>query len=110
MLANGPQGSGLWLLAADGGSATLLDPQGREPHWAAGGQLVFGVPNGVRLYDVAGNTTYRIDLPAGSWAVGVTSPEALQSLPIYFLVVETPVAFIMAERDVAIRRGPNAEL
>ncbi len=107
--ANGPSGSGVWLLAADGSSQVYLDPQGTEPYWASEAQLVFGVKvgGGPRLYDLVTEESFKIDLPEGSWALGVTSLSELQAMSDPFSVLETPVMYIMAMQDVTIYDGPD---
>ncbi|MBE2224884.1 MAG: PD40 domain-containing protein, partial [Anaerolineae bacterium] len=79
--ANGVEGSGMWLIAADGSNTTLIDSQGKEPYWANNNQFVFGVNEGTRLYDLPSQQTFKLDLPPGSWILGVTSLADLVALP-----------------------------
>jgi hypothetical protein len=71
--ANGPEGSGLWLLAADGSSQTLVDADGHDPYWVNADLLVYNLNDGPRLYDVASAMAFKMDLPEGSWVLGVTN-------------------------------------
>jgi len=77
VLANGPEGSGIWLIAADGRSQTAIDSLGHAPHWVSDTQLLYSTANGPRLFDVNDDTMYRVDLLPGSWVLGVTSPADL---------------------------------
>ena len=80
---NGPEGSGIWLLAADGSSQTLIDADGRDPYWVNGFQLIYGVNSNPRLYDIQSGEAFVIaDLPTGSWVLGVTSEADLQAMPV----------------------------
>jgi Tol biopolymer transport system component len=79
--AIGSDGSGIWLLAPDGGSQTLVDAQGREPYWTSENQLVFGANNKPRVYDVTTGEQFIIDLPEGRWILGATSAQAMLALP-----------------------------
>lgn len=105
--ANGPEGSGVWLLAADGSSQTLIDGQGKEPYWANENQIVFGLNDGPRLYDLTTGETFKLELPAGSWQLGVTPFDDLLALSDFTRVAETPVAFVMAMQDVPMYDGPG---
>lgn len=80
IFANGPEGSGIWLFAADGSSQTLIDSQGHEPYWVNSTQLVYGVNDGPRLYDLTSAETFKLDLPAGSWVVGIIRNDATAGL------------------------------
>ena len=71
--ANGPEGSGLWLLAADGSSQTLVDADGHDPYWVNADLLVYNLNDGPRLYDIASQMVFKMDLPEGSWVLGVTN-------------------------------------
>jgi Tol biopolymer transport system component len=69
--ANGPEGSGLWLLAVDGSAEQLIDPTGGEPHWLGPYQLIYADfdenrNSTTRQYDLISETTTTLDLPAGS--------------------------------------------
>jgi Tol biopolymer transport system component len=77
--ANGPEGSGLWLLAADGSSQTLVDADGHDPYWVNADLLVYNLNDGPRLYDVASAMAFKMDLPEGSWVLGVTNEADLQA-------------------------------
>ncbi|MDX1415505.1 MAG: hypothetical protein R3293_15025 [Candidatus Promineifilaceae bacterium] len=96
--ANGPQGSGLWLIDPDGGSQnlidqTLIDSQGRDPVWINEKQIVFGVNGGLRRYDLESGTLAILDLPVGSWPVGYVSATDLidpAELPANVEVVPSP--------------------
>lgn len=82
VLANGPEGSGIWLVAPDGSSQTLIDQLGHEPHWVNATQLIFSLyEDGPRLYDVNSGETFRLDMPAGGWVLGVTPPADLPDWP-----------------------------
>ena len=105
--ANGPDGSGVWLLAPDGSSQTLIDWQGKEPYWANENQIVFGANDGLRLYDLTSGETFKLDLPSGSWQLGVTPLDDLLALSDFTRVDETPVAFVMAIQDVPMYDGPG---
>ncbi len=87
--ANGPEGSGVWLLAPDGSSQILIDGQGKEPYWVNENQIVFGVNDGLRLYDLITGETFKLELPAGSWQLGVTPLDDLLALPDFIGVDET---------------------
>jgi Tol biopolymer transport system component len=79
--ANDPQETGIWLIAADGHSQTLVDAQGHGPHWTNDGQLVFNVNGSARLYDTSSGESFILDLPQGSTVVGVTSLSDLLAVP-----------------------------
>ncbi len=87
--ANGPEGSGVWLLTPDGSSQTLIDGQGKEPYWADENQIVFGVNDGPRLYDLTTGEMFKLELPAGSWQLGVTPLDDLLAFPDFIDVDET---------------------
>lgn len=76
ILANGPAGSGIWLFAVDGSHQLQIDAQGHEPHWVNNTQLIYGVNDGVRLYDLTEEKTFKPDLPQGSWILSVSSSPA----------------------------------
>ena len=105
--ANGPEGSGIWLLAPDGSSQTLIDGQGKEPYWANENQVVFGLNDGPRLYDLTSGETFKLDLPAGSWQLGVTPLDDLLALSESNGVDETSVEFVLAVQDVPMYDGPG---
>jgi len=105
--ANGPEGSGIWLLAADGSSQTMVDTQGRDPYWVNESQLVFGINGGPRLYDVTANEAFMMDLPEGSRVLGVTSTAEVLAIYESLMVEETPVSTIMAVQDVPMYNGPD---
>jgi Tol biopolymer transport system component len=105
--ANGLEGSGIWLLAADGSSQTLVNAEGHEPHWVSNTQLVFGVNNGTRLYDVNSGETFKMDLPEGSWILEATNLADLVAQAIPVRVADTSVAYVLAMQDVPMFSGDD---
>ncbi|NJN54344.1 MAG: hypothetical protein HC804_06030 [Anaerolineae bacterium] len=90
--ANGTEGSGIWLLAADGSSQTLIDASGHNPYWVSVSQFVYAVNGETRLVELPGGETARVDLPTGSWVFGVTPLSDLLALPDMNNEEETAVA------------------
>lgn len=74
--ANGLEGSGVWLLAADSSSQTLLSPEGRDPLWLNDGRLAFSASGQPLLYDVTAGQTFRLVLPEGSSVMGFATEDA----------------------------------
>ena len=106
--ANGPEGSGVWLLAADGSSQTLVDADGYDPYWATATELVYSVNGSARLYDLPSKQIAKLDLPEGSWVLGVTPMAELLALPeIMIRVDDTGVAYVLAVQDVPMYNGDN---
>lgn len=106
--ANGTEGSGVWLLAADGSSQMLVDGEGFDPRWVDANTLFFSVDGSPRLYDVGSGVVTKLDLPTGGWVLGFTSPNDLLALSDFIRVDETPVAYVLAVQDVVMYNGPNA--
>ncbi|MDX1418161.1 MAG: hypothetical protein R3293_28435, partial [Candidatus Promineifilaceae bacterium] len=109
VLANGPEGSGVWVLAADGSSQTLVDAAAAQPYWVNDSQLVFNLSGEPHLYDVGSGEKFRLDLPDNSTVVSVTDPEDLLLLTDAIPVAETSVDYILALQDLAMRSGPGEE-
>ena len=105
--ANGLQGSGIWLLAADGSSQTLVDADGHDPYWVNEFQLIYGVNEGPHLYDITSGEAFKMDMPVGSWVLGVTRPDDLQTTTDTVRVTDTPVPYVVAVQDVIIYSGPD---
>lgn len=100
VLANGPEGSGIWLLAADG-SQTLVDAQGHNPYWLDDFQMVFNLNNETRLFDRGSEQQFRLDLPEFSAVLGYSALDEPSQ------AVETPVAFVLALQDLQMFNGPG---
>ena len=78
--ANGPEGSGIWLIAADGSGERLVDEIGSNPYWVNDSQLVYNHNSGVvHLFDITDGTFYALDLPAGGFVVGFANPSQLSA-------------------------------
>ena len=105
--ANGPEGSGIWLLAADGSSQTLVDAQGHDPYWVNDFQLIFNLNSEPRLYDTGSGEQFRLDLPETSRILNVTDPQELPGSSTSFEVVDTAVAYVQAQQDVTMYSGPG---
>lgn len=109
ILANGPEGSGVWVLAADGRSQTLVDGEGHGPHWVNDFQLVFNHDPEPRLYDVDSGEQFRLVLPENSTLVNVTDPEDMPALPSSIPAEDTPVKYVLALQNVTLYSGPGEE-
>lgn len=79
--ANGPQGSGVWLIAADGSSQTLVDALGHDPFWIGSQQLAFNVSGSPRIYDIGSGQAFKLQLPDGSWILNSAPASEMTELP-----------------------------
>ncbi|MCB8945356.1 MAG: hypothetical protein H6658_16535 [Ardenticatenaceae bacterium] len=106
--ANGPEGSGIWLLAADGRSQTLVDAAGRDPHWVNDFQLIYSLNDGPRLYDINSGEMFRVNLLDGSRVWGITP---VDDLPSDTIRVTDPAGtkYVYAVQDVTIYSGPSED-
>ncbi|MCA9987882.1 MAG: hypothetical protein KDE59_26415 [Anaerolineales bacterium] len=75
VLANGRDGSGIWLAAADGSSQILVDPAGHTPVWANDTQLLFQVNSYIHRYDLTTGTIVRLELPQGSGLLSLATAQ-----------------------------------
>lgn len=106
---NGPEGSGVWVLAADGSSQTLVDAAATQPYWVNDFQLVFNVGGEPRLHDVGSGEQFRLDLPDNSSVVGFAEPEDLLASSGSIPVADTPVNYLLALQNVTMHSGPGEE-
>ncbi|MCA9931904.1 MAG: PD40 domain-containing protein [Anaerolineales bacterium] len=109
--ANGPEGSGIWLIAVDGSDVRLVDAAGSSPHWISADQLVYHIAGSgtTQLYDIVGSNAFPLDLAKGSSTVGFTNSIFLSSDPETIQVAETPVAYVQMLQDVTMVSGPGEE-
>lgn len=81
VLANSPEGSGIWRIATDGSNSQLISAQGSNPVWADSVLLAYQSDLGIMMHEVNSEPLLQMDLPADAQLLTIGTPASEATLP-----------------------------